>query len=188
MNNKIIIGAVAAVLIGGVAVAAYQRSNSGPQFAEVVRVEPVVETETVETPREVCEDRVVSQRKPVRDPNKIGGTVAGAVVGGLLGNQVGGGSGRKIATAAGAVGGAFAGRKVQENYQENNIVQTTQRECHTVTDTSTRERQAGYEVTYRWNGEVRTVRMDEDPGLALPVVDGVVMTRAEGASQPVSQQ
>ncbi|MFC4727543.1 glycine zipper 2TM domain-containing protein [Coralloluteibacterium thermophilus] len=187
MDNKILIGGVAALLLGGAAVAAYQFGDRGPQFAEVVRVEPVHETEVIETPREVCEDRVVSQRQPVRDPNRVGGTVAGAVVGGLVGNQIGGGSGRKIATAAGAVGGAFAGRKVQENMQQNNVTQTVQTSCRTVTDTSTREQLVGYDVTYRWDGDLRTVRMDRDPGAALPVVDGVVVTHAEGAST-VSRQ
>lgn len=182
MDNRILIGGAAALLIAGGAVAAYQFGSSGPQFAEVVRVEPVHETETIETPRQVCEDRVVSQRAPVRDPHRIGGTAAGAVIGGLAGNQIGGGSGRQIATAAGVVGGAFAGRRVQENYQHNNVTQSVQQSCRTVTDTSTREQMVGYDVTYRWDGDVRTVRMDSDPGMALPVVDGVVVTHADGVA------
>lgn len=34
----------------------------------------------------------------------------------------------------------------------------------------------GYDVTYRWNGEQHTVRMNEKPGAQLPVVDGRVVT------------
>ena len=75
-----------------------------PLYATVIGSEPVRETSTTSTPREVCEDVVVQERAPERDGN-VGGTVAGAVIGGLVGNQVGGGSGKKAATAAGAVAG-----------------------------------------------------------------------------------
>ena len=71
-------------------------------YATVIGTEPVRETTTTSTPREVCEDVVVQERLPERDGN-VGGTVAGAVIGGLLGNQVGSGSGKKAATVAGAV-------------------------------------------------------------------------------------
>src|SRR5690606_27536941 len=43
----------------------------------------------------------------------------------------------------------------------------------------------GYDVTYRWDGQQRTVRMDQDPGTQLPVIDGRVVTQtasAEGAT------
>ncbi|MFD0726010.1 glycine zipper 2TM domain-containing protein [Lysobacter brunescens] len=38
----------------------------------------------------------------------------------------------------------------------------------------------GYDVTYRYQGEEGWVRLDERPGQRLPVVDGMVMTRAAG--------
>ena len=80
-------------------------------YATVIGTDPVRETSTSSTPREVCNDVVVQERLPERDGN-VGGTVAGAVIGGLLGNQVGRGNGKKAATVAGAVGGGFVGRAI----------------------------------------------------------------------------
>lgn len=173
--NKTLVAAIAAVLVGGVAFAAYQ-TNRG-EFAEVVESVPVTQqvqlfadvtnvspvTETRTGPREVCEERVVEYVSQARDPNRITGTVAGAVVGGLLGNQVGGGSGRQLATVAGAAGGAYAGREIQGRRQANQqrVEQRTETECRTITET--REDVVGYDVTYTFEGETKRERMSSRP-------------------------
>ncbi|MFY0990866.1 glycine zipper 2TM domain-containing protein [Halomonas sp. C05BenzN] len=169
MSKSIMVGTTLAVLgLGGLAFGAWQvQQESGPQYAEIVGVEAL--TRTVETPREVCEDVVVSQapsQAPSRDPNRIVGTAAGAIVGGLLGNQVGGGSGKKLATVAGAVGGGLAGREVQGRIEANQRAQaapsqTTQRQCHTVVDTH--QETEGYEVTWQHGEVTRTSRLDSPP-------------------------
>ncbi|MDI5936167.1 glycine zipper 2TM domain-containing protein [Halomonas sp. M4R5S39] len=171
MSKSIVVGTTLAVLgLGGLAFGAWQvqQQESGPQYAEIVGVEAL--TRTVETPREVCEDVVVSQaapsQAPSRDPHRIVGTAAGAIVGGLLGNQVGGGSGKKLATVAGAVGGGLAGREVQERVEANQRaqaapIQTTQRQCHTVVDTH--QETEGYEVTWQHGDMVQTSRLDNPP-------------------------
>lgn len=100
-------------------------------YATVIGNEPVRETTTVSTPREVCEDVVVEERLPERDGN-TGGTVAGAVIGGLLGNQVGSGSGKKAATVAGAVAGGVAGNKIDKNHDGGKRRTHVERECRTV--------------------------------------------------------
>ncbi|QDH70202.1 glycine zipper 2TM domain-containing protein [Marilutibacter alkalisoli] len=271
MNKSMLAVALASVLVGGIAVAAYNSftgsdrgagamleaepamADSGIDaavdgalpldtgridFAEVVSVKPVAEkqqlyaavigtspiseTSTTNTPRQVCEDVVVHEQAPRKDPNNVSGTVAGAVVGGALGNQVGSGSGRKAATVAGAVGGAFAGRAIQQKSADNRVVERVDRQCRTVTDTSQSTRVTGYDVTYRapdgstgtkrmnskpgerillgnedvvvgydvtysFEGQERTVRMDEEPGDRLPVVDGKVVTQTADAAEPASR-
>lgn len=168
MDKSIVIGTTLSVLgLGGLGYGAWQVQQapreSGPQFAEVVAVQPV--TQSVETPREVCQDVVVQQQAtaPSRDPNRIAGTAAGAVVGGLLGNQVGGGSGKTLATVAGVVGGGFAGREIQERIEANQTrtYTTTQRQCHTVTDTS--EETVGYDVTWRYGETTDVTRLEHRP-------------------------
>ncbi|SFU87230.1 glycine zipper 2TM domain-containing protein [Halomonas korlensis] len=161
MSKSIVVGTTLAVLgLGGLAFGAWQvQQEDTPQFAEITHVETL--TRTVETPREVCEDVVVTQRAPTRDPNRIVGTAAGAIVGGLLGNQVGGGSGKKIATVAGVVGGGLAGREVQERVEAGQTTSTTQRRCDTVVDT--RQEAEGYEVTWRNGDVVQTSRLDSAP-------------------------
>ena len=180
-------------------------------YAQVIGTEPVRETSTTSTPREVCEDVVVQERAPERDGN-VGGTVAGAIIGGLVGNQVGGGSGRKVATAAGAVAGGVIGNRVDRNHVGGQVVNRTDRQCHTVQSTSqssrvvaynvtyrnpdgttgtmrtgskpgnrielgSEDKTIGYDVTYSYDGQEHTIRMDEKPGDRLPVIDGQVVTQ-----------
>jgi uncharacterized protein YcfJ len=186
-------------------------TNKNKVYATVIGSEPVRETTTTNTPREVCEDVVVQERLPERDGN-TGGTVAGAVIGGLLGNQVGKGNGRKAATAAGAVAGGLIGNKVDKNHVGGRVVSRTERQCHTENTSSESSRVTGYnvtyrnadgttgtmrmgskpgtriamgntdkvvgyDVTYRFDGQEKTIRMDEKPGDRLPVIDGQVVTQ-----------
>ncbi|TWC37035.1 uncharacterized protein YcfJ [Pseudomonas sp. SJZ079] len=169
MNKSMLVGAVlgAVGVTAGGAVATYNLV-SGPEYAEVLAVQPV--KETIKTPREVCKDVAVTRQRPVKDQHKIAGTAIGAVVGGLLGNQVGGGTGKKIATVAGAVGGGYAGNKVQGSMQANDTYTTTETRCNTVTDTS--DKLVGYDVKYQLDGKVAQVRMQRDPGARIPVKDG----------------
>lgn len=184
-------------------------------LAEVIAAEPVRETTTSTSPRQVCEDVVVTERLPERDGN-IGGTVAGAVIGGLVGNQIGKGRGRRVATVAGAVGGGFAGREIDRRHVGGQVVERIDRQCHTVQDTSqssrtvawnvtyrepdgttgtlrTDSKPAGrirvgtepvpvaWDVTYRYNGAEHTVRMEQEPGPRLPVIDGEVVLQTAAA-------
>ena len=162
MNKSMLVGTVlgAVGVTAGGAVATYSLVNSGPDYAQVVAVQPV--NETIKTPREVCKDVVVTKQKPVQDQHKIAGTAINAVIGGLLSNQVGGGNGKKIATVAGAAAGGYAGNQVQGNMQANDTYQTTETRCNTVTDSS--EKLVGYDVKYELDGKVSQVRMDYDPG------------------------
>ena len=217
MNKNTIAIAIAALLVGGVSVAAFQKARTpepaamtvpapvatAPQaavqpatdvaadtsipaapkldyadvvavkpittkqklYATVIGTEPVREATTTSTPHEVCNDVVVQEQAPRRDPNNIGGTVAGAVVGGLLGNQVGRGNGRKLATVAGAVGGGLAGRTIEQRRAENKTVSRTERQCHTESMTSQSSRVVAYNVTYRNpDGSKDTMRMGSKPG------------------------
>ena len=125
------------------------------------------------SPREVCEDVVVTEQAEAKDKHQVGGTVAGAAVGGILGNQVGSGRGKSVATAAGAAAGGYLGNKAHERYQEGNTTTSTERQCTTVTDSE--ERVIGYLVTYDLDGKTGTIKMDNAPsGSTLPVVDGKV--------------
>jgi uncharacterized protein YcfJ len=144
------------------------------RYASVLDVRPV--TRTVQEPRQVCRDEPVVQQAPVRDEQRVLGTLAGAAIGGLLGNQVGSGDGRKLATIAGTVAGGYAGNRIQDRVQRTNTVTTTEQRCETVYDT--REEALGYDVTYQFDGRVQTVRMDEAPAERLPVRDGQVILTA----------
>jgi uncharacterized protein YcfJ len=175
MSKQVVVGGiVGALAITAVsAVAGYRYMDRG-NYAEVTAVEPTMKT--VSIPREECRDEVVTLTHETKDPNQIAGTVAGAVVGGVLGNQVGSGDGKKLATVGGAAAGGYAGNKIQEGMQKRNTYQETQRKCETVHDS--RQEQAGYEVTYRLDGQEHVVHMDHDPGKRIALDDGeLVLTR-----------
>jgi uncharacterized protein YcfJ len=145
-------------------------------YATVIGTDPVRETVVANAPREICEDVVVQQRLPERDGN-VGGTVAGAVIGGLVGNQVGDGNGRKLATVAGAVGGGFAGREIDRRHVGGRVVDRTERQCRTVSSSSTSSRTVAWNVTYREpDGRTDTMRTDRKPGkrIALGTEEKVV--------------
>lgn len=172
MQNKILI-AVGLVLAAGATVGAY--NVFGPQYADVVAVDPVTVKEpivgkvlaatpikqTVTGRREVCEDRVVERRAEERFGDKDG-MVVGAVVGGLIGNQIGGGRGRDLATVAGVVGGGYAGREIDRNHAGGRRYTETVRDCRIVTEP--REEVVGYDVQYALDGEVKNLRLDARPG------------------------
>jgi len=210
MNNNTLAIALAALLVGGVAVAAFNNNRDGfgpggleyasvvdvqpiteqqELYAQVIEVDPVRETSTTSTPREVCNDVVVSERLPERDGN-VGGTVAGAVIGGLVGNQIGGGNGKKLATVGGAVAGGMIGNRVDRNHVGGQVVERVDRQCRTVSDTSQSTTVVGYDVTYRNpDGTTGSMRTGSKPGerIKLGTEDHVVgydvTYRYDGAEQ-----
>ncbi len=87
----------------------------------------------VKTAHEVCHDETVTTEKPVKDKDRVLGTVAGALVGGVVGHEVGGhGTGQDVATIGGAAAGGYAGNRVQKSVQNNATETTTKQVCHTV--------------------------------------------------------
>lgn len=175
------IGIGVVVAVAGGAIGGYTLlSKKAPSYADVLDVTEV--TQTVQVPREVCEDVAVTRQKPAQDEKRIAGTVAGALVGGVLGNQVGGGTGKKLATVAGAAAGGYAGNQVQKNMQEKDTYTDTEQRCSMVNEPKVKV--IGYDVSYQLGDETGKVRMDHKPGARIPVTDGqLVLTK-----QPVSEK
>lgn len=178
MIKGMAVGGMAMVVLGAGAVGGY-KAMTKPQFADVVAVRDVVET--VNTPRQKCEDVAVQHQAPVKDQHRITGTVVGGIAGGLLGSTIGGGSGKTIATVAGAAAGGYAGNQVQKNMQQKDVVTSMERRCKTVSEKS--QRLLGYDVTYRLEGKEGVTRMSFKPGAQLPVKDGRVVTTPPPASK-----
>ena len=166
----VLIGGISMAVLAVAAVGGYKALNQ-PKFADVVAVKEI--TETVVTPREECRDVQVQKKAPVKDSNRIAGTVIGGVVGAVLGNQIGGGTGKTVATVAGAAGGAYAGNKVQDSMQKGDVITTTKQDCKTVYDKA--QKLVGYDVTYRLKDKEGVVRTSFRPGKTLPVEKGTVV-------------
>jgi uncharacterized protein YcfJ len=175
MVKGLVVGGIAAVVLGAGAVSGY-KAIASPRTADVLAVNEV--RETVLTPQERCEDVAVKHQAPVQDERRVAGSVIGGLAGGLLGNQMGGGNGKTLATVAGIAAGGYAGNQVQKNMQERDAVVSTERRCHTVNEKS--QKVVGYDVTYRLAGKEGVVRTAFKPGATLPVRNGqVVVTDPE---------
>lgn len=133
-------------------------------YADVLRADPIYEY-VRGAPREECYDEDVV-RHGSRDTT--GATVLGAIVGGALGNTVGKGDGRKAATIAGAVAGGAIAHDAAKRHGGRDYVTTEQR-CHIVDDGRDERRVIGYDVEYRFRGEVYQSRLNYDPGERLRV-------------------
>lgn len=166
MDKSLLVGAllVAGAVASIGAVAAFVVASS-PQYAQVVKVDPVTKAVTVR--EQECRDTQVSRKKPVKDTDRIAGTVIGGMVGGVIGHQFGSGTGNTVATVAGATGGAVAGNQVQKKVQERNTIPANQRNCRIVNRTE--QKIIAYDVRYRFDGKLGTVRMDREPGPRIPV-------------------
>ncbi len=116
------------------------------------------------------------------DQNSYTGTVLGGLLGGGIGNALGH---RKSNKKAGAILGGILGsavgydlthnrRKVPEFYGPR---YEPQRRCRTRYKTYEEEKQVGYRVRYRYNGNEYTTRTRHDPGDTLRLK--VIATPAE---------
>jgi uncharacterized protein YcfJ len=134
-------------------------------WADVLRVDPVYGIARTETPRQECYDQEVTTQS--RGTGSAAGTILGAVVGGVLGNTIGKGDGRKAATVAGAVAGGAVGNAASRG--PDGSYTSTQTTCRDVRTVSEQRRIMGYDVEYRYRGEVYNSRLAYDPGERLRV-------------------
>ncbi len=171
MVNKYLKAGLAAVVCIGMSIPAFAQDsgydgeravdNSRLAWADVLRVDPVYDNVASTRPREECYDADVNRRYDTRGNNGAG-TVIGAIVGGALGNQVGKGDGRKAATVAGAlIGGAIGNDQAR---RDDRYYTDTQTRCRTVNERYSERRIIGYDVQYRYRGDVYMSQLDYDPG------------------------
>jgi len=172
-------------------------------WADVLRVDPVYdetpadpaaagganEGAEVAPPKQDCyEEQVLQDPGQASAPSdnggkRVGGTIIGALVGSIIGSHFGKGDGRKAATAAGAVAGGVVGNTVAANSSDAPARApryTTQRRCRPVEGPGAgagQRRVVGYDVEYRYRGEVYNARMNTDPGDRMRVK--VTVTPAE---------
>lgn len=173
MNKLLIASAIASPLAlgaggyGAYTLGANSHDNGLPDgYARVVQVEPMTRDVVVNTPRRECKTIPVAT-KVEKDRNALTGTVGQTVIGGAIGaavgSQIGDGRGKDIATVGGGLAGAAIGAKNAERTKyETKIV--NKKKCKTVQDSHTETRSDGYRVTYEYDGQLLTTKMDTDPG------------------------
>jgi len=176
---RVLASAVALVLASGAALADHpgdsyygQPDHSGdPDFADVVRVEPLRSQVRVSEPVREC----WQETRPASDGpfayNHVGRTLVGSAIGVAVGNQIGRGSGKDVARVAGALIGGAIGHNVSVDRQRQlggDRVQSYER-CDVRYRERIEERIDGYEVTYEYAGREYVTRMPYDPGERIRV-------------------
>jgi len=123
----------------------------------------------VEAPREVCWTEHVT-RSEASHRRSFTPEIVGGIVGGVVGNHFGSGRGPDIATVAGAVlGGSLAHDIKRRRSRAYHTYTEPVERCRVEHEYYERERLVGYDVKYRYNGEVYHARMDRDPGSTVRV-------------------
>lgn len=137
----------------------YYAPPPGQAYAEVLSSTPVYQQVNVAIPRQQCYDQQV-----VYTDNRatVGATLLGGLAGGLLGHSIGGGSGRAWSTGIGAVVGAGIGNNIARANAPQQV--GYQRQCAVVNDYQVQQQPAGYDVTYRYGGQVYRTHLAYDPG------------------------
>ncbi|HEN46882.1 MAG TPA: glycine zipper 2TM domain-containing protein, partial [Mizugakiibacter sp.] len=91
-------------------------------------------------------------------------TLLGAVIGGALGHTMGQGNGRRAATIGGAIIGGVMGNRMGSRPQSS-----SQTRCRENLNESPRRRIIGYDIEYRYHGDIYMSRLNYDPGDRLRI-------------------
>lgn len=182
-KTLIIAGVIGAVSLPVTAKRYSEHNNSAYDYAKVVDVSPVVETYKVNHPVEKCWDERVSVREydRPRRSNSYTPEILGAIIGGVVGNRVGkrgGGSARDVATVAGAVLGGSVARDVKLRNKRNHNSKYSQgrsssyktvQHCELQDSYVTKEKVVGYNVAYKYRGNVFHTQLNQHPGDEIKV-------------------
>jgi uncharacterized protein YcfJ len=146
-------------------------SETSYEYAQVLNSTPIYRIVEISEPREQCweEERVIERRS--HGGNSRTPVIVSTILGGAIGNAVGNNkSSQRVGAVLGAVLGGSIGRDIVRNRNNQNpqIVETVER-CKTVYEQVQEERLVGYQVTYLYEGQERSVRADSDPGEQIRV-------------------
>lgn len=161
------------------------QANQTYDYARVVSSEPIYESYQVNNPVEQCWDERVPVRRSSyghkRNYDSKTPEVVGAIIGGAIGNRVGkkgGGKARDVATVVGAVLGGSVARDIKHKrrYQndrysrdyERTRYETVQR-CEMRDSYTTQRELVGYDVAYKYRGNVYYTQMADRPGKKIRV-------------------
>jgi uncharacterized protein YcfJ len=142
-------------------------------YGEVLEVQPIYRGVNTPASQRVCQDEPVEYYQAARPPSPAG-TLVGAIIGGVIGNQLGrGGRGyygdyrRDSATVAGAAIGGAIGYSASSG--PTRVARGYEQRCRVETTWQRSEQIAGYDVTYRYRGEIYQTRTDQHPGDSIRV-------------------
>jgi uncharacterized protein YcfJ len=162
-NPMINLKVMSIALAGGFSsVSAY--ADTRYEYAQVVAANPIYQIVELSEPSQQCwQEEVLAERSLRRGSNTP--VVVSTIIGGAIGNAVGSDkSNQRVGAVLGAVLGHSIGRDIVRNNRRSRVDSEIIERCTTVYETVQEERLVGYQVTYLFDGEERTVRTESDPG------------------------
>ena len=146
-------------------------------YAKVTDVEPVYETVVKSVPVEQCWNERVRARHSdyYRRQHSATPTLIGALIGGALGNELGHSKRNKqVGVVVGSILGGSIGHDVAHERQRRHadygdVEYRTVERCNVEQERFEEQMLVGYEVSYRYRGNLYTTIMDEAPGEKLRV-------------------
>ena len=146
-----------------------QRDGAVYDYANVVKVVPIVRQVKISTPTRECWEETVVESVPHR-PGVSGSAIVGGLVGGLLGSQFGNGGGQVAMTMLGIAVGSTVGQSAShQGAASAETVSYPVKRCQTSQQVSYQDRVDGYQVTYKYHGRLYSTRMPYDPGKRVKV-------------------
>lgn len=151
--------------------------RGGYGYAQVVRVEPIVRAYR-QDPYQACygargydrHDRYARYDDRPRVPSVLGG-----IIGGVVGNRFGNGGGRTVMTVAGAMLGSAIARDAQAYGRDDRY--RGRDACDGRYGGGAAEQVIGYDVTYRYAGQIYRTQTDYPPGDRIRVRVDVAAVR-----------
>lgn len=156
--------AVVLCVVCGAAQADYYDSRT--HVAKVTHVEPIYEQISVRIPEQHCWNETVA----IERQRSATGPILGAIIGGALGNELGHKkSNKRVGTVVGAALGASLGSDIARQRGHGRRHYDIVQRCETRDRFEQREELIGYDVQYRYHGEIYHTRMPYNPGRELNV-------------------
>lgn len=174
MKRLVLSGLIAIPLLPLVAAAdkyVNHTGNSFTDYARVTDVQPIYRTVEVNHPRRECWDEEVVRRPISSHEDKTAlGMIVGGALGGALGHNLHHSDTAKLAGAViGSAIGYDATRDSRHRPRDDYGRRDYEQRCHTVREYQTESRIDGYRVSYRYQGNHYTTRMNRDPGNRVKV-------------------
>lgn len=158
MKTKLIAGVVVALMASAAGATDIVKRDWG----RVLSVEPITKNVYTTVPRTSCvmvDEVTHSQSRSNTAP------VIGAIVGGTIGHNIAKDKGTGV--VVGSIAGAVIGDHMSEG-STSPSVRSVER-CSTYHDRVANAKIIGYNVTFEYNGEIRTTKMNRDPGMQVPI-------------------
>lgn len=136
-------------------------------YARVIDADPIYQRIATEVPQQSCHYESVAYRESGRG-NSYTGPIIGGLIGAAVGNELGHSKRNKqVGAVAGGLLGATLGhdvsrRRAGTHYRDEQV-------CHTSYRTEYAQQLVGYNVTYKYHGQLYQTRTDRHPGDLIPV-------------------